>query len=69
MIPSILMMETIRSSEPLVLTRATLHHITEDGILQEAYLFVLGLTGLPYLYVDTTIPKILHPLFKYYDLK
>jgi hypothetical protein len=30
-----LMMEAIRSSEPLVLTRATRRHITEDGIRPE----------------------------------
>jgi hypothetical protein len=32
LIISALMMEAIRSSETSVLTRATWHHITEDGI-------------------------------------
>jgi hypothetical protein len=35
-----LMMEAIRSSETSVLTRATRHHIPEDGILHEMYVFL-----------------------------
>jgi hypothetical protein len=42
-------MEAIRSSEMLILTRATRHHIQEDGILhtrrRENFKFYTALTG------------------------
>jgi hypothetical protein len=45
LIPSTLVMEAIRSSEAGVLTRATLRHIQEDGILLADLVFVWWVYG------------------------
>jgi hypothetical protein len=37
---TLIMMEMIRSSETSVLTRATRHHIQEDGIVQNRSMFL-----------------------------
>jgi hypothetical protein len=61
------MIEAIRSSETSVLTRATWHHIPEDGILQshrsENLKFYIALTGWAVLQRGNMSPLRYEPGF------
>jgi hypothetical protein len=60
---TVVMMEVIRSSEMLVLTRATWHHIPGDGILQDTVMvlsFKLRYVTLPNIPNGMLSPKSPH---------